>query len=359
MINPVANAISGTWTATIEADQLVYTDTAGVNYSSASGSDVASQNLTLASTQTANVTVSLATDNPKSSNVIVSSSGTTRAEVLKFNVEVKDMNATFNSGSIEITETDTGTGDFTITAGELWDGSTLLASAAPSSTGATADINWSNFSLPIAAGTTKTLSVKLVFSAVASNYAPAGADKVQVTTGPVLSGIDGNSNVVKAEGNTLKSEEFYPFLKAPVFALSSASLTASGSTSSKVSDMGTAKIVFNVTALGGEIYLPMVGKSGAEIVVDVVKGSATSAPSSIAWTCSNVTEDSTTKTYRISNGATATCEVNAVFTTSTAGYYEAKIAKIAWDTANTFAGKVSQTWGIDTLKTGLTYLSGN
>ena len=362
VINPVSGATDDTWKVTIEPDQLVYTDTAGVNYSRASGDPVDSQSLHLSTTLGASATVSLATDNPKSSNVIVSSSGTTRAEVLKFNVEVKDMNATFNSGKVGITKTDGGTaGDFNITAGELWDGSTLLASAAPSSTDTTtADINWSNFSLPIAAGTTKTLSVKLVFSAVGSGYAPAGLDKVQVTTSPSLSGIDGNSNVVATTG-TATGEEFYPFLKAPVFALSSASLTASGSTSSKVSDMGTAKIVFNVTALGGEIYLPMVGNStsGAEIVVDVVKGSATSAPSSIAWTCSNVTEDSTTKTYRISNGATATCEVNAVFTTSTAGYYEAKIAKIAWDTANTFAGKVSQTWGIDTLKTGLTYLSGN
>ena len=63
VINPVADAIDDNWTVIIEGDQLVYTDTAGVNYSSAGG-DVVSQNLTLASTQTANVTVSLATDNP-------------------------------------------------------------------------------------------------------------------------------------------------------------------------------------------------------------------------------------------------------------------------------------------------------
>jgi len=370
VINPVASVIqnsTGTknnWKVTIEADQLVYTDTAGVNYSIASGIDVPSQNLTLSTTQTANVTVSLATDNPKSSNVIVSSSGTTRSEVLKFNVEVKDMNATFNSGKVEITKTDGGTaGDFNITAGELWDGSTLLASAAPSSTSpTTADINWSNFSLPIAAGTTKTLSVKLVFSAVGSTYAPAGADNVQVTTGPVLSGIDGNSNVVTADGATLQSEVFYPFLKAPVFALSGATLTASGSTSSKVSDMGTAKIVFNVTAQGGEIYLPMISNT-AKIETTIYKDGATSTPTaSTGWTCSNVTEDTTNKVYRISSGATATCEVNTNFTlasTTDAGFYEVRITKIPWDTANTFAGKVNQTWGIDTLKTGLTYLSGN
>jgi len=366
VINPVANAISGTWTATIEADQLVYTDTAGVNYSSASGSDVASQNLTLASTQTANVTVSLATDNPKSSNVIVSSSGTTRAEVLKFNVEVKDMNATFNSGKVGITKTDGGTtGDFDVTAAELWDGSTLLASAAPSSTSATtADINWSNFSLPIAAGTTKTLSVKLVFSAVASNYAPAGADKVQVTTGPVLSGIDGNSNVVTADGATLQSEVFYPFLKAPVFALSGATLTASGSTSSTVSDQGTAKIIFNVTALGGDIYLPTISNSTS---IDATLYGPTGASTTIhgfAWTCSNATEDTTNKVYRISSGATATCNVEMVFTVDnvgSAGFYEVRMTSIPWatiatTTASAFTG---QTWGIDTLKTGLTYLSGN
>jgi hypothetical protein len=199
---------------------------------------------------------------------------------------------------------------------------------------------------------------------VESTYAPAGADKVQVTTGPVLSGIDGNSNVVKAEGNTLKSEEFYPFLKAPVFALSSASLTASGSTSSKVSDMGTAKIVFNVTAQGGDIYLPTIS-NGAKIETTIYNGGVTSTPTttvSTGWTCSNASEDTTNKVYRISSGATATCEVNTNFTlasTTDAGFYEVRITKIPWDTANTFAGKVDQTWGIDTLKTGLTYLSGN
>jgi len=354
VINPVANAISGTWTATIEQDQLVYTDTAGVNYSSASGIDVPSQSLTLASTQTANVTVSLATDNPKSSNVIVSSSGTTRAEVLKFNVEVKDMNATFNSGSVKITKTDPSTpDDFNITAGELWDGSTLLASAAPSSTDGS--VAWSNFSLPIAAGTTKTLSVKLVFSAVESTYAPAGADKVQVTTGPSLSGIDGNSNVVTADGTTLPGEKFYPFLKAPVFALSGATLTASGSTSSTVSDTGTAKIIFNVTALGGDIYLPTISNASAPTttITGIYKGGTgvAGASSSTAWTCSNAFEDTTNKVYRISSGATATCEVSTVFTIADAGYYEVKMEKILWDVDSTLtSGAISQTWGIDTLK---------
>jgi len=306
--------------------------------------------------------VSLATDNPKSSNVIVSSSGTTRAEVLKFNVEVKDMNATFNSGSVKITKTDPSTpDDFNITAGELWDGSTLLASAAPSSTDGS--VAWSNFSLPIAAGTTKTLSVKLVFSAVESTYAPAGADKVQVTTGPSLSGIDGNSNVVTADGTTLPGEIFYPFLKAPVFALSSASLTASGSTTGKVSDTGTAKIVFNVTALGGDIYLPTISNATAATttITGIYKGgtAAAGASSSTAWTCSNVTEDSTTtKTYRISSGATATCEINTVFTTNAAGFYEVRMVSIPWATiATTTDVWIDQNWGIDTLKTGLTYLS--
>ena len=358
VVNPVSNATNHTWTVTLRADQLVFSDTAGVTYSVASGSNISSQALTLSSTQTATATVTLAVDNPKAQNVIVSDSSPTRVEVMKFNVEVKNLNVTFNSGSVTVRVAN-ATDQSLITGVELWDGGTLLANSAPSwtySTSTTSAITWSNFSLPIAAGTTKTLSVKLVLAQVASTFSNTGTKYVDISAGPSLSGVDTNSNVVSANGSSLTSERFYPFLKAPVFALSSATLTASGSTSSKVSDLGTAKIVFTVTANGGDIYIPTSDNNTSTITAKINNSTDIT---NRAWICTNATEDTTNKFWRIVSNNTATCEYNGVFTTSTAGYYYVNIYSIKWNTSATSTGAVTQTWGIDTLKTGQTYLSGN
>jgi len=364
VVNPVSNATNHTWTVTLRADQLVFSDTAGVTYSVASGpTSINSQVLNLQSTQTATATVTLAVDNPKAQNVIVSDSSPSRVEVMKFNVGVKNLNATFNSGSVTVRVTDNSYQSL-ITGVELWDGGTLLANSAPSSwtsenNSFKASITWSNFSLPIAAGTTKTLSVKLVLAQVASNFSNDGTKNVDISAGPSLSGVDTNSNVVSVNGSSLTSEKFYPFLKAPVFALSSATLTASGSTSSKVSDMGTAKIVFTVTANGGDIYIPTSGNTQSTITGKINNSTDITTR---AWICTNATENSTTKFWRIVSGNTATCEYNGVFTVASAnaGYYYVNISSIDWTTStDSNTGVVNQNWGIDTLKTGQTYLSGN
>ncbi|MGB9681289.1 MAG: peptidoglycan-binding domain-containing protein [Minisyncoccia bacterium] len=361
--NPVSDVQDDTWGATIEYDQLVFTDTAGINYSVASGSDVSRTGLTITTTLSADVNVSLATDNPKAQNIIVSTSGATRVEIMRFNVEVKDLDVTFSSGSVTITK-GVGLATSDVISAELWDGSTLLASAAPSWSGNDGSVSWSNFSLPVAAGTTKTLSIKVNIAAQSSSFAGGSTKYVVIsTTGPSLTGIDTNSNVKTADGTSLDSERFYPFLKAPVFALSNASLTASGSTSSTVADLGTAKIVFTVTANGGDIYIPTSDNSTTSITKAIYKNgsSVTPSTSSASWTCSNATEDSTNKFWRITSGSTATCEFNATFKltgSSDAGYYEVRLASIGWNTSATSTGAVSQTWGIDTLKTGQTYFTG-
>ena len=358
VVNPVSNATNHTWTVTLRADQLVFSDTAGVTYSVASGpTSINSQVLNLQSTQTATATVTLAVDNPKAQNVIVSDSSPSRVEVMKFNVGVKNLNATFNSGSVTVRVTDNSYQSL-ITGVELWDGGTLLANSAPSSwNNSSAGITWSNFSLPIAAGTTKTLSVKLVLAQVASTF--SNTDKhLEISTGPSLSGVDTNSNVVSADGSSLTSEKFYPFLKAPVFALSSATLTASGSNTSKVSDLGTAKIVFTVTANGGDIYIPTSGNTQSTIT-GKINNATNIENANRAWICTNATEDTNNKFWRIVSGNTATCEYNGVFTANNASYYYVNISSIVWNTSTTSQGAITQNWGIDTLKTGQTYLSGN
>ena len=133
-------------------------------------------------------------------------------------------------------------------------------------------------------------------------------------------------------------------------------MTASGSTTSKVSDLGTAKIVFTVTANGGDIYIPTSDNTTSTITGKINNSTNITTK---AWICTNATEDSTTKFWRIVSGNTATCEYNGVFTANNASYYYVNISSIVWNTSATSQGAITQTWGIDTLKTGQTYLSGN
>ncbi|HDQ88660.1 MAG TPA: peptidoglycan-binding protein, partial [candidate division WWE3 bacterium] len=169
--SPVTAATAASpWTVSLLTD-VVSSDTAGVTYSTVSGSAITSGSLTLSSAQASKVTVTAAVDNPLEGNVIGSTSGTTKVDVLKFNVKVENVNATFNSGTIKVQTDGTVVKNDYVTSLELWDGPNLVAAAAPSGWDSNVGTStWSNFTLPIAAGTTKTLTVKAVLAQLPSDY---------------------------------------------------------------------------------------------------------------------------------------------------------------------------------------------
>lgn len=344
----VSATVSGkTFTFTLLASGVVSNDTAGITYTSATGSDLNSQSVSIASAQTATFTVTAAADNPKAGNVIGSTSATTRIEVLKFNVKNNtDVNATFNSGTI----TATSTYATTTVSVELWDGSTQIAAAAPAAGGA---VTWSNFSLPVAANTTKTLTVKAIISQLAADY--AGGDTVSISTGPVLSGIDANSNVASASGTGVTGLNQSIYLAGPMVSLLNTTFNVTGSTSYPES-IGKAKIVFSITAGGtSDIYVGSVGSA-----TSTVTPTPTAASSSVAngFTCTSGATAATAG-YRITAGTSATCELNTTIqlTSTYAGqYYQVAAKQIAWDTvdntySNTFTGDLAN------FKTGQEYLS--
>ena len=343
-------------------EAIVYVDTAGVVYTSL---DVTDKDLsaTIAGVNEANqatLIVSTATDNPTASNVIASTNNTTAVTLLKFTVKNdSDVSATLNKASTTITVANASTTDY-VTSVELWDGSTRLQSAAPSfATGATStSVTWENFTLPIAANTTKTLTVKAVIASIPTTDTKFVPGSYVKATNVWLQGVDTNSNVIGDTYN-LTGNEQYVFVKAPVFALGQATFTASG-TSDYPQSVGNAKISMNITANNNDIYIKKTGSSNADTYATsspAVNGTTATLNSNFA--CTSNAEDNTGY-YRIPAGTTATCELDAVLklSSSTANaFYQVQVGKITWDTDSNFtSGAVAQTWGWDNFKTGSLWL---
>ena len=336
-------------------ENIVYADTAGVVYTDGLG--IIAKNLSVniatstAESDAASFVVSTATDNPKEGNVIVSKTNTTPVTLLKFTVKNdSDVSATINRAStmIEVNATPTAT---LITAVELYDGSTRIQTKAPSfGTAVTSSIEWDNFTLPIAANTTKTLTIKAVIASVDED-ALTGSETVKATNFG-MQGVDTNSNVVGEASYTVAGKAQHIFLKAPTFALGNVSFTASG-TDTSPRKTGEAKIGLYITAQGGsDIY---VSDNPASTTLKIAQGS-TSAELSNAFTCTSNAFVETGVGYRIPAGTTATCELNGIVTvtTSQGGYYQLQVEKVTWGTSTT--PNVGQTWGWDDFKTGLLYL---
>jgi hypothetical protein len=333
----------------------VYTDTAGVVYTTL---DVTGKNLSatigsVGEANSANLIVSLATDNPVKSNVIASTSNTTAVTLLKFTVKNdSDVSATLNRATTTVVASNTTTTSY-VTAVELWDGSTRVQTAAPTWTTTNGAVSWENFTLPIAANTTKTLTVKAIIASIPTTdttFVPGSSVKASNVW---LQGLDANSNIVGST-YTLAGNEQYVFVKAPVFALGTTSFTATGSADHPQS-IGNAKITLGITAYNNDIYID---KTSANTYGTLVAGTS-SVSTAYNFTCTtNATEEG--NYYRISAGSTATCELSAVIQLSTStqnGFFQVGVGKITWNTSATTTNDVGQTWGWDNFKTGSLYLS--
>jgi len=485
----VTNAVSAvtstvtpqTYTVTLLASGVVSSDTAGVTYTTVTGSNIAKASLAISASQAATITTTVASDNPVSGNVIVSDTATTKIDLLKFNVKSTGVASTFNSGTIKVTVDNSKLDSSDVTSLELWDGGTLVAAAAPSGwSGGAGTSTWSDFTLPISAGTTKTLTVKAVIAQQLSTFVGAGTATIVISIGPSLTGIDSNSNVITAAGTGVTGNTQYVFLVAPTFAMTANNFTVSGSsTTTHRNDLGDTSVTFSVTANGGDIFIPKLGNTtsssgtlatiykdgsvagsavaatgeitfegtgtatgtatvtinttdvtysyttstasstvASEIVLAIEANSTTTAlvvatstagvvsltaqtagyagnsitylatttdagitvtpiastemtggidatSGSLAWTCSSPAIDATAAAeassmwYKISEGASASCEAtdHLTNTNATAGTFQVALTTIMWSpTVASSTTRVTQIWGLNTLKTGLKYL---
>jgi hypothetical protein len=304
----IASASAGSYGFTLK-DSSVYTDTAGITYTSGVGTVGAKTYTLAASTQQASFVVSVDANNPLINNIIGSTSGTTKQTVLIFDVQNNsDVNATFNSATSSVTNSGN------VVSYELWDGSNMVASvAAPSNTTSTV-VAWSNFTLPIAARTTKVLTVKAVIAQLTDSY--EGGDTVVVST-PVLTGIDANSNLVHATGTGVSGNTQHIYYKAPSFAFiaSSKSVTGSGPNSSPAhtADIVDASITFTVTANNSDVYIPTKATSSAALTV-------TGGPAAIAATGQIVFSTGTVIATGTATITINTASVSQVYATDTPNY---------------------------------------
>jgi len=306
---------------------------------------------TTAAADVPSVTLSAAIDNPLAGNALVSKTATTRVDLLKFNVKVENINATFKSGIITVV----ANSNSAMSAVELYDGLTLLASAATTTTG---ELTWSTFTLPVSAGVTKTLTVKGVVSASTT----ISGETLQVTgkASAALSGIDANGASLTPAHSAITGSTITVYTAAPVFALASGISTRSDSSTTTINDVGDFAIGIGITATGGDIYLPASNHgtygntkgTAAGFLPTIATGtSSTLVSTSSSWTCDSMAvENTSTKEWRIPSGATSVCTVNVNVQNGTANdYYNVSIGTIVWDTVTGLASKVSQS-GITTLK---------
>ena len=343
---------------------IVYSDTAGVTYSTISGLPSLTKTVSnIQASNTANLTASLASDNPLEGNVVASTGASSKVDVLKFNVKNdSDVNATLNSGSALVTVSN-ATATSYITAVELWDGSTLVASAGPTNwVNASSSVSWTNFTLPIAANTTKTLTVKAVIAQIPTTdttFVPGSSVKVSNIS---FTGIDSNSNVVPTDLSTfiaLSGNEQYIYVKAPSFAFTSGNATVTGSNpqNGHPNDIVDATIAFTVTANNSDIFIPT--KDTLSNALTGTGVTATGTPST-TWTCNSPADNTSYSGYwRIPSGNTATCtfSYHAVNTGGPVGYNQLALQKVTWNTTNATSSAVAQNYGFEsTYKTNTFYL---
>jgi len=339
-------------------DATVYLDTAGVIYTSLS---VSGKGLSatinangVKESNKANLTVSIASDNPIKGNVIASTSNTTAVTLLKVNIKNdSDVSATLNKATTTVTVQNSTTTGY-ITSVELWDGSTRLQSASPSfstSSPYVANVTWDNFTLPIAANTTKTLTVKAVVASIPTDSTFVSGSYVKADN-IWIQGIDVNSNIVPKNGlTTLTGNEQYIFVKAPVFTLGTISFISKG-TDTHPQSTGEATINIGITAYNSDIYVDKTTGNTFATSSPAVVGAPTSTIASNFACTSGVTEEG--NYYKIPSGGTANCALNAIVqlgATTSATYYYVQVKEITWNTSATTTGAFGQTWGWDNFKT--------
>ena len=338
---------AGTITVLVPSNGVRGVDTAGLNVYAPSAA-LTAHSFTTSAAQAPTITVTANVDNPLSQNVIGYTNSTTRVDLLKFDVKVENVGMTFKGGALTVTDANSQ-----LTAVELYDGSTVLASASVSGSGT---VSWSTYNLPISAGTTKTLTVKGVVKASPT----AGASfsvSIPATTG--LTGVDDNGTARNNGTQTVSGHTMYVYTVAPTFAYVSSSVEVRGTNATThPQDIGDTSIVFSVTAHGGDIYIPDDTTSATAIYETLTGGTATTTTST-TWSCSSPAEDTTASGYwRIPAGQTAQCTFSTLVTNTdgTAGYFKVAVGGIMWNTSATTTSAVTQTWGLTNLETADFYL---
>jgi hypothetical protein len=215
--------------------------------------------------------------------------------------------------------------DDIISAVKLYDGTTLLSSVAGVDSDTTADATFDNLSILVAKDTTKTLTIKvdlkpltaegkLIAATVTGSAAKVSAfDSTDAILGATSCG-GGQCVTGTATGKTLTA-----YTKAPALTFVSANITKT--VQAGQADQADATIVFDVTAIGGNIFIDKQSTTAGAITVDDgVAGSDTFAGGLGTYTFTSTAETSGTA-YLIRDGQTARFTVSGhVINKAATGY---------------------------------------
>jgi len=243
---------------------------------------------TLAASSTGSLTFSLSASSPKTGFIIGHNTNTTLdKEIAKFDVKAENRDVTIKTFKTTIVD-----GGSIVSAVKLYDGSTLLASAAyvaevddlggvdmaddrnGDADDSSGDLvaTFSNLNVLVAKDTTKTLTIKVdlipITTALEGKTVTAGID----TNATNFTAIDAQDNMLaqaQLNSNTnsaITGKLMTAYTKAPLLTFVSAKIDKT--VQAGQDDQADAEIVFDVTAQGGDIYFQTPTGALGTIVID-------------------------------------------------------------------------------------------
>ncbi|MFA5755233.1 MAG: peptidoglycan-binding domain-containing protein, partial [Candidatus Paceibacterota bacterium] len=353
-------------------------DTAGLNVYSPS--EPSTRIFSIATATKGYINVSLNEASPVEGTALISNTETTEDVTLGlFDLEAEYRNVRVTDLIFDFTGLTRNNMDDVLSAAKLYDGSTLLATAALGSDASTTTgtVNFADLDISIAKDSTKTLTLKANVAKIDSSYTTAGDHVIAELDGTDYTNITAEDDLYNTLGNTeldgtATAEKQYFYKEGPTFALIQATEARSDSSSSSPRDVGDFSIKFSITANGSDIYLPTVDHATYSstntddngILQAITPAGDTASATTTYWSCegTNSLDDlSDKKVWGIPRGSTRNCtfELNIVNTNARA-YYSVGIEDIKWSTTGSKTVDFEiQDWGISALKTGAILLEDN
>lgn len=358
-INQDSPKITETWSSRIPSDVDSLADFRelkgyGVFITNTTNNYIGSQNLEpVGVSALAEVELSTNISNPAERAVIGSvTAATENVELLRFNLEAT-VNNVIVSG-IKATLTD---GSNVLQTLKLYDGDILLAATA---TAGTATSAFTPLNIRVGKDTTKTLTVKGDVRILTEGL----VDKVVsivITTDQITAEDAGTATTITPIGSTATGKSIYAYIAAPSLSLVSASIatTREGRTDGSNTISAISKIKFNVTAMGGNIYIdtPTAG------VVATTSNTTAGVETTITSTGASNAEVDTE--WLVRQGETKWFEITSLITNSspTGSFVYMNFDSFSWGTTSATKGSVTWTSTEFTsipleFKTGSVYLQG-
>ncbi len=346
---PVGISANTTITYQVLANAVRGIDGAGLTQYAPLG-NLTARTFIIARSTVAQLDVAAAADNPLAKAVIISETETTEnVEMLRANVKAKYNDAIIRTVVVDLVDANSRIG-----ALKLYDGSTLLAAT---STAGSASSTFTDLSLRVNKDTTKTLIVKGDVLATSTEGYAASVSLPVTVTAIVAEDAGDYTTVTTLTGSKASGNAAYFYTLAPSLALVSTEITGiQGTTGSASPQQAQGKIKINVTAQGGDIYVP---KYAALVASSGISASATgnTAASPTCTFTSNATEK--TNSWLVSSGETKWFEVSCMMTSSgAAAFARAYLTNFKWDISDAAATTPDHnwTWGLETFKTSDIFL---